>query len=96
MDQFILDNAKRFQFLVAAFKPQRIEENKLRDAATSSDVLIAARIRPILPDEVSQGYIAGVIPRPALTGSVDVHELRKKVKGPPVLSVSVILMRCRS
>jgi hypothetical protein len=88
MEQFLLDSVPRYQSLVRAFKPPR--SNKTAGTTNSSSITVATRIRPMLDDEVASGQVAGVLPRKGGNGSVDIHELRKKVRGPPMLNVSLL------
>ncbi|OKL58682.1 hypothetical protein UA08_06026 [Talaromyces atroroseus] len=84
MEQFLLDSVPRYQSLVRAFKPP--QSNKPTDTTNSSNITVATRIRPMLDDEISSGQVAGVFARKGGSGSVDIHELRKKVRGPPILN----------
>ncbi|KAF5660397.1 diatom spindle kinesin 1 [Fusarium heterosporum] len=84
MDQFFLDNAHRYQELVNRFKPAPIKTKSNGDEP-NPDITIATRIRPMMDDEREQGQLSGVFPRKNLPGVVDLHELRKRVRGPPLL-----------
>lgn len=87
MEQFILDNAQRFEDLVKRFKPAPVKA-KPSDEESNPDITIAARIRPMMEEEKEEGQLIGVFPRKNLPGTVDLHELRRPVRGPPPLVVS--------
>jgi kinesin family protein 2/24 len=91
MDQFFLDNAQRYQELVNRFKPAPIKAKPSSDES-NPDITIATRIRPMLDEEKEGGQIPGVFPRNNLPGLVDLHELRKRVRGPPTMLVSTLYM----
>ncbi|UZP42159.1 hypothetical protein NXS19_009975 [Fusarium pseudograminearum] len=84
MEQYILDNARRFDDLVKRFRPAPIKV-KPSDEESNPDITIATRIRPIMDDEKEEGQLIGVFPRQNLPGAVDLHELRRPVRGPPTL-----------
>jgi kinesin family protein 2/24 len=84
MDQFFLDNAQRYQELVNRFKPAPTKAKPSSDES-NPDITIATRIRPMLDEEREGGQISGVFPRNNLPGVVDLHELRKRVRGPPTM-----------
>ncbi|KAF4990720.1 hypothetical protein FGRMN_8305 [Fusarium graminum] len=84
MDQFFLDNAHRYQELVKRFKPAPIKTKSNGDEP-NPDITIATRIRPMEDEEREQGQLSGVFPRKNLPGVIDLHELRKRVRGPPLL-----------
>ncbi|RFN55376.1 diatom spindle kinesin 1 [Fusarium flagelliforme] len=84
MEQFILDNAQRFEYLVERFKPAPAKA-KPSDEESNPDITIATRIRPMMQDEKEEGQLIGVFPRKNLPGTLDLHELRRPVRGPPTL-----------
>lgn len=94
MDRFYLDNAARYQRLVDAFRPAstgmsglaRVTE-KLDSETISSDMVVSARIRPLLDDEIVAGFPCALLPRAAQAGVVDVHDLYNHPKGLPILKV---------
>lgn len=88
MEQYILDNAQRFDDLVKRFRPAPIKA-KPSDEEPNPDITIATRIRPMMDDEKEEGQLIGVFPQQNLPGAVDLHELRRPVRGPPTLVVSV-------
>jgi kinesin family protein 2/24 len=91
MDQFLLDHAERHQTLVGRFKPPRqkvIEDNGMATNRTNPNIVVATRIRPILDEEKSVGQVVATFPREGESGVVDLHELRRVVRGFPPLNVS--------
>lgn len=89
MDQFLIDNASRYQALVSEFKPTAKATQGKMNTAPNPDMVVCTRIRPMLADESSSGYVPGVFCRSGGDGSVDVHELRKTIKGQPALNVTI-------
>lgn len=87
MEQFIIDNVERYKKLVAAFKPSKsaTQKKKATDAA-SPDIVVCARVRPMLEDELAQGFPVGVHIRSG-TNTVDLHELQQPVRGLPRIRV---------
>ncbi|KAK3321916.1 P-loop containing nucleoside triphosphate hydrolase protein [Apodospora peruviana] len=88
MEQFLIENTKRYVSLVKAFKPSDPKKGTTGSNETTSvsgDITVCARIRPLLEDEIAQGFPAGVIPR-GNTSTVDVHELRRPVRGLPTIN----------
>ncbi|CAP61966.1 uncharacterized protein PODANS_5_1450 [Podospora anserina S mat+] len=86
MEQFLIDNADRYKELVQAFNPKPAAPVKAD--STNPDFLVSTRIRPLLPDEISQGFLEGVCSRPGGANIVDLHELKKSVRGLPCLNQS--------
>lgn len=93
MEDFLLQNAARHQKLVKLFKPPRPTSEATNDGS-SSNIVVATRIRPMLDDEISSGQVIAAFPRAGETGVVDLHELRRVVRGPPPLNVRI--SRCCS
>lgn len=92
MEDFLVQNAKRYQALVKAFKPgASTQTSTATDASTSPDIVVSTRIRPLLDEEASAGFSESVFPRDAQPGVVDVHELRRPVRGLPTLKVCTVL-----
>src|SRR5690349_11564318 len=89
MEQFLIDNAAHYLKLVGAFKPAH---NKAAKDTVNPDMVVAARIRPMLDDESAQGFPECIFPRASAPNTVDVHELRKAVRGPPSLNASTMLL----
>ncbi|KAK3317300.1 P-loop containing nucleoside triphosphate hydrolase protein [Cercophora scortea] len=87
MEQFLIDNADRYRNLVKAFKPTPVKKGAVETSAASPYITVCARIRPMLEEELAQGFPEGVIPR-ANSNTTDLHELRQKVRGPPVINSS--------
>ena len=88
MDLFFLDNKDYFHREVSRFetRPKKIDYAS-PVALADSDILIGARIRPLLPKEVEAGHIAGVFVGKG-HAIANVHELKLTVKGFPALNVS--------
>ncbi|KAK3305967.1 P-loop containing nucleoside triphosphate hydrolase protein [Chaetomium strumarium] len=87
MEQFMLDNAELYKRLVAAFKPSA-SDTKSKDGSSvvaSSEIVVSARVRPMLEDEVTQGFPPSVYLRGS-SNTVDVHELRRPVRGLPTIN----------
>ncbi|KAK0710420.1 P-loop containing nucleoside triphosphate hydrolase protein [Apiosordaria backusii] len=82
MEQFLIDNADRYKWLVQVFKskPTSAKAGTGSGGSANPDFLVSARIRPLLPDEIAQGFPEGVYSR-GETNIVDLHELKKPVKG---------------
>lgn len=89
MEQFLLSNAARHQSLVKAFKA-KTHSSPDDDAITSPNIVVATRIRPMLDHELSSGQVVAAFPRDGNGGVVDLHELKRTVRGPPTLNVSII------
>ncbi|KAJ3531461.1 hypothetical protein NM208_g8867 [Fusarium decemcellulare] len=83
MDEFLLENAQRYQVLVSRFKPTEIKARPGTDGESNPEITIATRLRPMLEDEKEAGLVTGVFPRSISPGTVDLHELRKTPRGPP-------------
>ncbi|KAL2820959.1 P-loop containing nucleoside triphosphate hydrolase protein [Aspergillus cavernicola] len=83
MERFLLDNVKHYQSLVSRFSPPR---DKKCDVRTSPHRQVAIRIRPILEKEIESGQVAAVFPRRGQKATIDLHEMRKVVRGPPTLN----------
>lgn len=88
MEQFLLDNAEYYTRLVHTSKLTPVRAKTGADDDTNPYVVIASRLRPLLEDEVSAGLVPGVFPRDGSGGVVDLHELRKRVRGKPTIDVS--------
>jgi hypothetical protein len=88
MEQFLLDNAERYKKLVAAFKPTAPGPKERGTAAASPDIVVSARVRPMLEDEVAQGFPTGVHIRGGNCNIADLHELQQPVRGAPRIRVS--------
>ncbi|KAK4173337.1 P-loop containing nucleoside triphosphate hydrolase protein [Triangularia setosa] len=88
MEQFLIDNADRYKELVQAFKPKltSIKAGTTGGGVANPDFLVSTRIRPLLPDEISQGFPEGVFSRAGDANIVDLHELKKSVRGLPSLN----------
>jgi kinesin family protein 2/24 len=88
MEQYLLDNVSRYQSLVERFRPQHPVAAANIHLLNSSSIIIATRTRPILASETSSGQVRAVFPRNNEIGAMDIHELRRVVRGLPTLNVS--------
>lgn len=94
MEEFLVQNAKRYQALVKAFKPGASTQTSTEaKSSTNPDIVVSTRIRPLLEEEKSAGLSESVFPREAQPGVVDVHELRRPVRGLPTLKVCAVIPR---
>lgn len=91
MESFLLQNATRHQHLIKKFKPKPCAI-KPENTSPHASIQVATRIRPILADEVSSGQVPAAFPRFGETGTVDLHELRRVVRGPPPLNVMNVFL----
>ncbi len=94
MDQFYLKNATKYQNLVQAFDNAtpvpRI--GKRATEATSPDIVVSARIRPLLKEDIASGFPCAVFPRSVQMDVVDVHDLYNNPRGGPVLKVQTEIL----
>lgn len=97
MDNYILEHATRYKSLVERFdqdtakktlsnasKPQTQRDKDLGEN-TNPDVVVAARLRPLLENELAAGFPQGVFLRDKVSGKFDAHELKRPIRGPPAL-----------
>ena len=88
MDRFLLDNAAQYQTLVKRLNPAPVPQiTKVVEGTPSPDMVVSARIRPLLNEDVAVGFPAAVFPRSASAGVVDLHDLYNHPRGRPVLKV---------
>ena len=100
MDRFYLENRSLYQKLVDSsdagaptphFSRHTAAEHVVEDAAPEHpNMVISARIRPMLEDDVAAGFPCAVYPRSKQTLSaqfVDVHDLYHHPRQRPVLRV---------
>ncbi|KAK3386173.1 P-loop containing nucleoside triphosphate hydrolase protein [Podospora didyma] len=88
MEEFMLENADRYKTLVNGFKPAPASKKAASETTSaSSDIIVATRIRPMLADETTAGFPESVFRR-GDTNTVDIHELRRPVRGLPTLNSS--------
>jgi hypothetical protein len=86
MEAFFQENRDYYIKQVATFQPS---QNQAKDASgelREEDTVIAARVRPLVPNEVNDGEVIGISVLPE-AGYADVHELRRKINGQPTLNV---------
>ncbi|KAK4452242.1 kinesin-like protein Klp59C [Podospora aff. communis PSN243] len=84
MEQFLIDNADHYNKLVAAYKPRPVKKASDDSGVGNPDIVVSTRIRPMLDEETAQGFPPGVFPRGS--NIVDLHELRKAIRGTPSLN----------
>jgi len=89
MDQFYLENAALYQSLLAKAAKKQPVSKPGRDGTkpTNPDMVIAARVRPLLEEDTATGFPCAVFPRLDGTGVVDIHDLYNHPKGRPILKV---------
>ncbi|PQE02892.1 kinesin motor domain-containing protein [Rutstroemia sp. NJR-2017a BVV2] len=86
MDKFILDNVARYQALLKALKPVSASQTNQTTAGTGNpNMVVGARIRPLLEEEVSTGFPCAIFPSSATAGVVDIHDLYNHPRGRPIL-----------
>ncbi|KAJ5100653.1 hypothetical protein N7456_006705 [Penicillium angulare] len=88
MEQYLLDNVARYQTLLQRFKPPPQKKTGEAKTSTNSSIVVNTRIRPLLDDEVSSGQVIAAFPRGDGSGVVDLHELRRVVRGLPTMNSS--------
>lgn len=87
MDQFLLKNAALYQTLIKRLNPAVPGFAKVVTETTSPDMVVSARVRPMLNEDVAAGFPCAIFPRSAQAGVVDIHDLYNHPKGRPVLKV---------
>ncbi|KND86582.1 Kinesin-like protein KIF2C [Tolypocladium ophioglossoides CBS 100239] len=87
MEEFLISNAERYRSLVqkAKLAPPRPTPG---GASASRDIIVSARIRPLSAEESAAGFPEALFPRAGTAAALDAHELRRAVRGPPVLKTS--------
>ncbi|KAF2018023.1 diatom spindle kinesin 1 [Aaosphaeria arxii CBS 175.79] len=89
MDQFYQKNASLYQSLVKAVKkPTRAHGTPTSQEEGNQNMVVSARIRPFLEDELNAGFPCAVFPQNAQAGAktvIDIHDLYNHPKGRPVL-----------
>ncbi|GKT52272.1 kinesin-like protein KLP2 [Colletotrichum spaethianum] len=100
MDEYHIKHTPWYQASVEAFIAKAMKQDLTRpddpNSTSNPDMVVAARLRPVLEDEVAAGLIRSVFPRKSGNGAIDIHQIRKHIKplGPPTLiSTSVRLDR---
>ncbi|TEA22536.1 Diatom spindle kinesin-1 [Colletotrichum sidae] len=100
MDEYHIKHSAWYQASVEAFAVKAAREDRTASEALNAvpnpDMVVAARLRPVLDDELAAGFIRAVFPRVSGNGAVDLHQIRKHIKplGPPrLVSTSVRLDR---
>lgn len=88
MDRFYLDNAGLYQTLVKAIKsPPASKDAMVTKDKTSPDMVVAARIRPLLDEDIAAGFTCAVFPRSRPSGRVDIYDLYNHPRGRPIINV---------
>jgi kinesin family member 2/24 len=88
MDQFYLQNAALYRALVKALKPAgQSRPGEVAPETTSSDMVVSARIRPLLDEDLAAGFPCAIFPRSDQSGAVDIHDLYNHPRGRPILKV---------
>jgi kinesin family protein 2/24 len=88
MDRFLLENVALYQTLVKSFSPPSVPRTaKVATGTTSPNMVVSARVRPLLKEDVAAGFPCAVFPRSAQTGVVDIHDLYNHPRGRPILKV---------
>lgn len=84
MDQ--LENVESFKLLVDKFSCRQPPVDKQKASMPrNEDALVAARIRPLLPEELEAGQVEGTLSRNS--GMIDVHTMALGLPGGPKLRV---------
>jgi hypothetical protein len=87
MDEYLLSQAERYNKLLAAVKPTPKTTGKPN---IDTDITINVRIRPILEDDEARHITPAVVQRARVDGLVDLHELRRPVRGLSTLNVRAL------
>lgn len=91
MDRFYLENAAQYRNMVQAFSTTPVPQaKKSATETTSPEMIVSARIRPLLDEDIAAGFPCAVYPRSAQTGDagvVDIHDLYNHPRGRPILKV---------
>ncbi|KAK5654518.1 hypothetical protein OQA88_7147 [Cercophora sp. LCS_1] len=86
MDEFYRKNADLYESLVAKFEPPPVVRGRASDSGGSiPDMLVAARVRPLLDEDIAAGFPTAVFSRPTPPGVIDVHDLYNHPRGRPIL-----------
>src|SRR6187402_1824227 len=95
MDQFLLDHIAEYHALVRAVKP--VLARPVASAGpspptpNSSNIIVSARIRPLLQEDFLAGFPCAIFPRSGQSSVVDIHELYHHPRGRPTLKVRITL-----
>ena len=94
MEEFIVRNKDWFIKKVAQFDRTTVQPPQLSEATPKAlsdlDIVIGARLRPLLPKEVDDGQIPGVSIKKE-HALAQVHEMKRTPRGWPSLSVSTLI-----
>ncbi|KAK2600193.1 hypothetical protein QQS21_005067 [Conoideocrella luteorostrata] len=86
MDQFYLRNVTLYDNLLRKLTsaPAAATENEGSET-TSPDMVVSARIRPLLDEDAVAGFPCAIFPRMTQSGVADIHDLYNHPRGKPVL-----------
>lgn len=87
MDKFYIKNAALYRNLVKAANLTPAPRIANVGVETSPDMIVSARIRPLLEEDIAQGFPGAVFPRSGESGVVDIHNLYNHPRGRPILKV---------
>lgn len=88
MEEYIPLHAKRYHDLVARFDiatGKQTPVNKPNEQSANANVAVIAKLRALLEAELDAGFPQGVFCRPNAAGVLDAHELKRPIRGPPIL-----------
>ncbi|KAH8657671.1 P-loop containing nucleoside triphosphate hydrolase protein [Xylariales sp. PMI_506] len=89
MDQFYLKNAARYQTLVDQFNSTPTPRmSRVIAQKPAENIVVGARIRPLLDGDVDALFPCAVFPRSAESCVVDIHDLYNHPRGRPILKSS--------
>ncbi|KAJ5706786.1 hypothetical protein N7488_006587 [Penicillium malachiteum] len=95
MEQYLLDIVVRYQTLIQRFKPSARKATG-NDTDKDASITVTTPIRPLLDDEISSGQVVATFPRGDGSGVIDLHELKRVVRGLPTMNVSPKFLLSRS
>jgi kinesin family member 2/24 len=92
MEAFYLANVARYQDLIETQKADISRANETESAKVSassddSDIIVSARIRPLLADDIAAGFPRAIYVRPYEPEILDIHDLYNYPWGKPILKV---------
>ncbi|KUJ07748.1 P-loop containing nucleoside triphosphate hydrolase protein [Mollisia scopiformis] len=89
MDRFLLENAALYRKLVQGLKPTPLPQSEdAINGAPNPDMVVSARVRPLLDEDVIAGFPRAVFPRSTQTAVVDIHDLYNHPRGRPIIKSS--------
>jgi kinesin family member 2/24 len=95
MEDFYLANLSRYYELVTAQNValRSLDPVNVKSAsktAAGSEIVVSARIRPLLPEDVSAGFPQATFERKCEESIVDIHDLYNYPWGKPILKVRAL------